>query len=459
MPGQSGSDDGLGTSASFIYPVGVAVNSAGSAYIADAKSNLIRAISGAAVTTLAGGAGGNLPGMADGVGTAATFSSPISVTLNAAGTILFVADNFNFLIRAVTLDTAVVTTLAGNFSKSTSTGLVTNGVGTSASFLAIYGIAADVSGNLFVADYSGNTIRKIVIATAVVSTLAGGGASGDAIGHANGVGTAATFAKPIGIAADSAGNVFVADTYNNVIRAIVVASGVVTTLAGGGASGNSSGYADGANSTALFTYPLCIAVDASRNKIYVTENGTARVRTVSVATGIVEKLTGSGTIGYADGPSTSAMFSQVMGVAFGGGGGDSDLLYVGDAYAQAIRIVCLAAPSPSPSASPSASSSPTPSPSTTAAGLLFRSLSSTDLVGTLVGASLSSTASEAACRIACLASPGCDAYAFSSGALAQMAANANCQPDVTAPCFLLANVTALVPNNMMASGVLSSTYS
>ena len=112
-----------------------------------------------------------------------------------------------------------------------------------------------------------------------------------------------------------------------------------------------------------------------------------------------------------------------------------------------------------PMVSSSVSSSPSPSPSATAAGLLFRSLPRTDLLGALVGASFPSTASEAACRSACLASPGCDAYAFSSGALALMAANLGGQPGVTAPCFLLTNVTALVPNNMMASGVLSARYS
>ena len=111
--------------------------------------------------------------------------------------------------------------------------------------------------------------------------------------------------------------------------------------------------------------------------------------------------------------------------------------------------------SPSVTASTMASPSPTASPSTTNADLIFRSLPRTDLVGTLVGgAGFFTTASEGACRIACLASPSCDAYAFSAGVQAAFDVAGE-----TVPCFLLANVTALVPNNMMSSGVLSARYS
>jgi hypothetical protein len=397
-----------------------------------------------------------MSGSTNGVGTFATFSFPAYVTLDTTGTVLFVSDLSNFLIRAiaVNVNAAVVTTIAGNINKTTAFG-ATNGVGTSASFVSPLGVATDASGNLFVAD--GYTIRKIVLATATVSSLAGGGANGRTMGHADGAGTAAMFQHPYGVATDSAGNVYAADANNNAIRAIVVASGVVTTLAGGGASGNSSGYADGASSTALFSYPLGVAADAIDATIYVADYFGTRIRTVSIATGAVGTLAGNGTIGYADGPGTSAMLKQPAGVAVGGSAG---LVFVSDTMANLIRVACpLTPPSKSPSSSPSVSSSPTPSTSATAAGLLFRSLPRMDLLGTLVGASFSSTASEAACRSSCLASPGCDAYAFSSGALALMAANLGGQPGVTAPCFLLTNVTALVPNNMMASGVLSARYS
>ena len=456
MPGQRGAGNGVGTAATFYTPVGVAVDSTSNAYIADSGNNLIRAMKSAtgAVTTLAGGAGGTMSGSTNGVGTFATFSFPAYITLDTTGTVLFVSDFYTSLIRAIAVNTAVVTTIAGNSNKTAVFG-ATNGVGTSASFVSLFGVATDASGNLFVAD--GYTIRKIVLATSAVSTLAGGGANGRTMGHADGAGTAAMFQNPYGVASDSAGNVYVADVYNNAIRAIVVASGIVTTLAGGGASGNASGYADGSSSTALFHVPLGVAVDAIGATVYVADYLGARIRTVSIATGAVGTLAGNGFNGYADGPGTSAMLNQPAGVAVGGSAG---LVYVSDTTANLVRVVCpLTPPSQSASSSPSVSSSPTPSPSATAAGLLFRSLPRTDLLGTLVGASLSSTASEAACRSSCLASPGCDAYAFSSGALALMAANLGGQPGVTAPCFLLTNVTALVPNNMMASGVLSARYS
>jgi N-acetylneuraminic acid mutarotase len=113
----------------------------------------------------------------------------------------------------------------------------------------------------------------------------------------------------------------------------------------------------------------------------------------------------------------------------------------------------------SPSASPSNAATPSVSPSATAAGLLFRSLPRMDLVGSPVGAAaFYSTAGEAACRSACLATPGCDAYAFSAGVLAAFAANQG-QPGDTAPCYLYTNVTALIPSSPMTAGVLLARYS
>lgn len=128
--------------------------------------------------------------------------------------------------------------------------------------------------------------------------------------------------------------------------------------------------------------------------------------------------------------------------------------------ATASRSASVSAPaSLTVSASPSLAQSPSATPSATAAGALFRSLPRTDLLGTLVGgAAFFSQTSEAACRSACLAAPGCDAYAFASGALALLAANFRL-PDESAPCYFYANVTALVPNSLMNAGVLLASYS
>ena len=137
-------------------------------------------------------------------------------------------------------------------------------------------------------------------------------------------------------------------------------------------------------------------------------------------------------------------------------GGAGQISYLA---APVFPIYTAAAPSSSPSASPSMSASQSPSPSTTAVGQLFRALPRMDLVGTPVGAAAFFAAvNEAACRSMCVSTPGCDAYAFSVGALSLLAANF-VQLAETAPCCLYANVTSLVPSSLMTSGVLLARYS
>jgi len=142
----------------------------------------------------------------------------------------------------------VVTTLAGTGSSGSA-----NGTGTSASFNNPYGITTDGT-NLYVADYSNHLIRKIVISTGAVTTLAGTGSSGSA----NGTGTSASFQSPEGITTDGT-NLYVADTENYEIRHINISTGVVTTVAGTG----SSGSANGTGTSASFNYPHGITTDGT----------------------------------------------------------------------------------------------------------------------------------------------------------------------------------------------------
>ncbi|MBS1525241.1 MAG: hypothetical protein JST19_06320 [Bacteroidetes bacterium] len=214
--GTAGAADGTDT-ASFNTPLGVAVDKTGNVYVADYENHIIRRISPAGVVgTLAGKAG--VPGASDGLDTAARFNLPEAVAVDAAGNV-YVADNGNNAIRKVT-PAGQVTTLAGNGSVGAA-----NGSGNSASFNSPFGIAVDATGNVYVADAGNNMIRKITPSGAV-STLAGR----TAVGAGDGVGTAATFNTPSGIAVDAAGNVYVADENNNLIRKITQ-SGTVTTLA------------------------------------------------------------------------------------------------------------------------------------------------------------------------------------------------------------------------------------
>jgi len=244
--GSQGSANGTGTAASFRGPLGVAVDGNGNVYVADAGNNLIRKITSAGVVTTLAGSGS--AGSANGTGTAASFASPIGVAVDASGNV-YVGDAGTSLIRKIT-SAGVVTTLAGSGSPGSA-----NGTGTAASFNVPYGVAVDGNGNVYVSDFSSNLIRKIT-AAGVVTTLAGSGSQGSA----NGTGTAASFSQPSGVAVDGNGNVYVADFLNNLIRKIT-STGIVTTLAGSG----SVGSANGTLTAASFNEPFGVAVDGNGN--------------------------------------------------------------------------------------------------------------------------------------------------------------------------------------------------
>ena len=202
-----GSADGTGSAARFNDPFGVATDSSGNVYVADSINSTIRKITLAgAVTTLAGLAGTG--GSADGTGSAARFNFPIGVATDGSGNV-YVGDLFNSTIRKIT-PAGAVTTLAGLAGSRGSA----DGTGSAARFASPQGVATDSSGNVYVADSDNNTIRKITPAGAV-TTLAGLAGSR---GSADGTGSAARFNLPRGVATDSSGNVYVADTFNNTIR-------------------------------------------------------------------------------------------------------------------------------------------------------------------------------------------------------------------------------------------------
>ncbi len=301
----------------------------------------IRAVAAISITTLSGWAqnavttfaGSGSAGSTNGTGTAASFqfSNPSGVAVDAAGN-LYIADALNHVIRKVT-SAGVVTTYAGTGSS----GSTDNATATSASFNRPQGIAIDGAGNLYVADSNNHTIRRITSA-GVVSTLAGTAGSA---GTTNGTGTAARFNTPLGIAADRAGsggaaiNIWVADTQNHTIRQIVVATGVVTTLAG--TSGN-SGTTNGTGAAALFNHPDGIVSNAGGTTLYVADTFNHLIRQITVSSGTVVTLAGSGTAGATDATGTSATFNNPQGLALDTT--ETNVL-VADTFSQVIRSVAI----------------------------------------------------------------------------------------------------------------------
>jgi hypothetical protein len=319
LAGSPGSADGTRSAARFLYPGGVAVDSAGNVYVADTYNHTIRKVTPAGVVTTLAGVAGSW-GWADGTGSAAQFNYPAGVAVDSAANV-YVADTDNYTIRKVTPG-GVVTTLAGLAGYAGSA----DGTGSAAQFGKTAGVAVDSAGNVFVADAGNNTIRKVT-PDGVVTTLAGQAASQ---GSADGIGSAAGFCWPRGVAVDGAGNVYVADTDNYTIRK-VTPDGVVTTLAG---LAGSEGSADGTGSAARFCYPYGVAVDSAGN-VYVADSNNSTVRKVT-SDGVVRTLAGRAAgSGSADGIGSAARFDNPRGVAVDGAGN----VYVADSDNTTIRKV------------------------------------------------------------------------------------------------------------------------
>ena len=143
----------------------------------------------------------------------------------------------------------------------------------------------DQAGNLYVADTGNNTIRKIVLASSLVSTVAG---TAGAAGATNGVGSDARFHNPNGLAVDGSGNLYVADTGNQIIRRVVVATGVVTTFAG---TAGMSGSFDAVGAAARFATPIDLTVIGG--ELFVIDNGSGALRQVVLATASVSTVVGA----------------------------------------------------------------------------------------------------------------------------------------------------------------------
>ncbi|MEO6875121.1 MAG: FG-GAP-like repeat-containing protein [Opitutaceae bacterium] len=275
--GSPGSTDATGSAARFDLPGGVALDSNGNVYVADTYNSTIRKITPAGVTTTFAGLAGS-PGSADGTGSAARFNNPIGLASDTSDNI-YVADTVNDTIRKIT-SAGVVSTLAGTAGSAGST----DATGSAARFYQPYGVAVDGAGNVYVADTNNSTIRKITSA-GVVSTLAGTASS---TGSLDATGSAARFNNPFSVAVDGSGNVYVADTTNSTVRKITT-EGVVTTLAG---SAGFIGSTDAAGSAARFNYLGGIAVNGS-GVLYVADSFNYIIRRGEVVAATITSQPGN----------------------------------------------------------------------------------------------------------------------------------------------------------------------
>lgn len=308
--GVQGNTNGTGINAEFSNPFGVAVDNFGNVYVADTQNHRIRKItSSGVVSTFAG----STFGYSDGTGTSAKFYYPNGVAIDVSGN-LYVTDSFNHMIRKIS-SSGVVTTIAGNGVAG-----LTNGNGVTAQFNYPRGIVIDNLGNLYIADTSNHSIRKVTPSGAV-TTIAGNGIAG----FVNGTGTSTRFNNPRGVTIDASGNIYVADSSNHCIRKIT-STGVVTTFSGTGTLGSDDGI------FGRFNQPYGLAYDTS-GLIYVADTFNHKIRTVN-SLGIVSSYAGTGVAGF-NTTGVAIQFNKPSGICFD----STNNIYISDFDNQRIRKI------------------------------------------------------------------------------------------------------------------------
>lgn len=317
-------DGGTAITASLAGPAGVAVDSSGNIYIATYADNRIRVVnSKGTITTYAGNSGYGFSGDG-GPALSAQISAPRGIGLDSSGN-LYLADRWNNRIRKISGGN--ISTIVGN-GQSNFGG--DGGLATAAQLSYPAGVAVDQTGNVYISDLLNNRVR-MVTPTGTISTVAGNGLPG--FGGDGGAATSAELNQPAGLAVDSSGNLYIADSNNSAIRK-VTQQGIISTVAG---TGGVEGYAGdgGAATKAALMAPLGVAVDASAN-IYIADY-YGWIREVNASTGAISTLAGNGTNGYSGdgGPAASAQFYNPIAVAVDAQGN----VYVADSGNGAVRMI------------------------------------------------------------------------------------------------------------------------
>ena len=308
--GNENGDGGLANNGTLSNAVCEATDAEGDIFVADSGHQCIRKIgTNGIITTVAGN--GNLGYSGDGGwAKSSTLNNPTGVAVDTAGN-LFIADTGNNCVRKVATN-GIITTLAGNghYGYTGDSGPATN-----AMLEGPTGLASDAGGNLFIADQGNQRIREVTT-NGIITTVAGNGIYGYA--GDGGLATSSELAAPLDVAVDINGNLFIADTYNQRIRKVMAATGIISTFAGIGSSGNSG---DGGDATSAFLGgPAGVAMDIEGN-LFIADEGNQRIRKVST-NGIIMTVAGNGKAGYfGDGAlASNATLSNPIDVVVDSGG-------------------------------------------------------------------------------------------------------------------------------------------
>ena len=330
-------DGGTVAEAKFEFPAGVSVDGSGNIFVADRENNRIRKldVSGVVSTVAGSGPTGSYEGGFFGDGARATeavIDGPKGIFLDANGN-LYIADAGNHRLRRVDATSAVIGTLAGN-GEAGYTG--DGGLGPEVALNGVSTVWADRVGNIYFADTGNHRIRLVDAVTGIVSTVVGSGRSG--LSGDGGLATAARLNAPAGICLDAGGNIYIADTENHRIRKVTTRTGVITTIAGSGSIGATSGGFSGDNgeaTTARLNLPGAVFVDG-KGGIYLCDTGNNRIRSID-ASGRITTVAGTGTTGFEGdgGPAVSARLNKPASIF----ADDGNSLYISDTGNNRIRKV------------------------------------------------------------------------------------------------------------------------
>jgi Abnormal spindle-like microcephaly-assoc'd, ASPM-SPD-2-Hydin/FG-GAP-like repeat len=333
--GYSG-DGALASAASLRLPQDLVVDEVGNLYVADTDNNVIRKIAGdtGIITTIAGNGSFGYSGDG-GPAISAMLAAPTSVALDAAGN-LYVSDFGNNVVRKIDAMTSVITTVAGGGWELGNDGLGDGGPATSARLYGPMAVALDTVGNLYIADAFSNLVRQVSAGSGIITVFAGGGSDfgTDGLGD-GGPATSARLSVPMDIALDSNGNLYIADTGNDLVRE--VKNGNITVIAGNG----SAAYLgdNGLATSASLNAPSGVVLDAAGN-LYIADTNNLVIREVDGATGLIRTVAGTGVSGYTgdNGVSTAARLNYPSGLALD----TARNLYIADTGSNTVRRVAMA---------------------------------------------------------------------------------------------------------------------